>query len=141
AGTTAGAALPVVKVDVFDAYGNPVNGATVALNVSGTGSLTATAVSANGVASFSGLVLAQPGTYTLAASYGTLPAVAARAVNVAPNPDAPTGSSASAPPVATSPSSQGSASMSGGTSISGKGTASVPQLHFDSLPKSAHAGF
>jgi hypothetical protein len=69
---------PPIAVAVQDAAGNTVTGdsSTVTLTLSSgafaSGSNTATATAVNGVASFGGLVINTAGTYTLAASDGTL---------------------------------------------------------------------
>jgi hypothetical protein len=78
-GATAGTAIsPPVTVTVEDANGNTATGdtSTVTLTLSsGTfsnGASTASASAVNGVATFSGLVINSAGTYTLAASDGSL---------------------------------------------------------------------
>jgi hypothetical protein len=78
-GAAAGATLtPAVTVAVKDASGNtvPGNTSTVTLTLSSgtfaSGSSTASAAAVNGVATLSGLVINTAGTYTLAASDGTL---------------------------------------------------------------------
>lgn len=69
--TTAGQSLGSFAVSVQDAMGNPISGAVVALRPNGPGNFTAgvpSAVSASGVATFTGLVLKKAGTYTLTAT-------------------------------------------------------------------------
>src|SRR5262249_15030490 len=76
---TAGSTItPPVTVAVRDAFGNTVtsNTSTVTLTLSSGadagGGSTISAAAANGVATFSGLVINAAGTYTLTASDGTL---------------------------------------------------------------------
>lgn len=64
---TTGVALPPVSVTVLDAYGNPTTG-TIALT-SFPAAINTTANAIGGVATFSGLVINTPGTYTLTASW------------------------------------------------------------------------
>jgi hypothetical protein len=77
---TAGVALsPAVTVAVEDKFGNIVttNNSTVTLTLSGgakfsTGSSTASVAAVNGIATFSNLIIITAGTFTMAASDGTL---------------------------------------------------------------------
>jgi hypothetical protein len=75
----AGVAInPIVQVGIQDQFGNVVtnNSSTVTLTLSSgtysTGKNTATAVASAGIASFSGLTINAPGSYTWTASDGTL---------------------------------------------------------------------
>jgi hypothetical protein len=86
---TAGATIsPAVTVAVEDANGNPISGdtSTVTLTLSsGTfanGSTTATANAVNGVATFSNLVINTAGSYTLAASDGSLTGATSNAFTI-----------------------------------------------------------
>jgi hypothetical protein len=88
---TAGAALsPAVRVAVEDAFGNVVTSdtSTVTLTLSSgtfsTGTSTAIAVASSGVATFSSLTINTAGTYTLAASDGTLTATVSGNITIIP---------------------------------------------------------
>jgi hypothetical protein len=85
--------LPDLKIDVEDQFGNLVTAgsSTVTLSIQTgpagatiTGNLTA--VSSNGVATFSGLSFSLPGTYTLIASDGALTAIVSNSFVIVPIP-------------------------------------------------------
>jgi adhesin/invasin len=91
--TTAGVTIsPAVTVNVEDAFGNVVTGnnSTVTVTLSsGTFSnfsRTATATAASGVATFSSLVINNTGTYTLAATDGTLTGTTSSSFAITPAP-------------------------------------------------------
>ncbi len=71
--------LPSVNVDLVDSFGNVATGntASVSIAATGPGSLTGTTIvpATGGVASFSDLGLAKPGSYTLTATSGSLPTI------------------------------------------------------------------
>ena len=88
---TAGVAIsPAVTVKVEDAYGNVVtsNSSTMTLTLSSgkfaSGSSTATATVSSGVATFSGLVIDTAGSYTLAASDGSLTGATSNSLTISP---------------------------------------------------------
>jgi hypothetical protein len=81
--TNAGEAInPAVTVALVDGFGNAATGdtSTVTVTINGGtffgGGTTASVAAVNGVATFSNLVVAAPGTYTLTASRSSLPSVA-----------------------------------------------------------------
>ena len=87
----AGVAIsPAVTVKVEDAFGNVVtsNSSTVTLTLSSgtfaSGSSTAAATASNGVATFSGLVIDTAGSYTLAASDGSLTGATSNSLTISP---------------------------------------------------------
>jgi hypothetical protein len=87
-GETGKPLTPAVTVAVRDQFGNTVTGnsSTVTLTLSsGTfvgGATTATAAAVNGVATFANLAVAAPGTYTLAATDGTLTGATSNAFTI-----------------------------------------------------------
>ena len=85
---------PTVAVAVQDPFGNTVttNNSTVTLTLSGgtfaDGSTVVTAMTANGVATFSNLIINVPGKYTLTAGDGSLTGVASFQFTILPLPTA-----------------------------------------------------
>ncbi len=85
--TVAGQGLGTLKVDILDAFGNPVSGnVPVTLTANGPGALSGTtaAQTSGGTATFTGLALPKAGSYTLSASATGLTAATSASFNVAP---------------------------------------------------------
>jgi hypothetical protein len=84
------AIAPAVTVSVQDAFGNTVSGDTSAVTLTlssgtfSTGLNTVTVNAVNGVATFSNLIINTTGTYTLAASDGTLTGATSNSFSIAP---------------------------------------------------------
>jgi hypothetical protein len=84
--TTAGQPLPTLQVALHDAFGNPTTDSGIVVMLGGTGpaSVSASATTAQGVATFDTLALQTAGLYTLTASAPGLQAAATASFTVSP---------------------------------------------------------